>query len=162
MICKQSGDACLLEGANLGNVHFVINIFVLDLYGQHFGNICKLNIYVGIRCKLPIIWEYCNLNIYFGIGYILGGICQVGGFCALCVHRVGEFVYFVIHIFVLNITCQQLGNLCQFYSYMVSYIFCKQFRDAISCICVILYLHSLYLCIWDLGTSIWIYLKQDM
>ena len=103
IICKQSGDACLLEGANLGNVHFVINIFVLDLYGQHFGNICKLNIYVGIRCKLPIIWEYCNLNIYFGIGYILGGICQVGGFCALCVHRVGEFVYFVIHIFVLNI-----------------------------------------------------------
>ena len=82
----------------MGNVHFVINIFVLDLYGQHFGNICKLNIYVGIRCKLPIIWEYCNLNIYFGIGYILGGICQVGGFCALCVHRVGEFVCFVIHI----------------------------------------------------------------
>ena len=68
----------------------------------------------------------------------------------------------IMYIFVLNITCQQLGNLCQFYSYMVLYIFCKQFRDAISCICVILYLHSLYLCIWDLGTSIWIYLKQDM
>ena len=59
-------------------------MLVLDVNCQSFGNIC-------------------NLNIYFGIGYILGGICQVGGFCALCVHRVGEFVYFVIHIFVLNI-----------------------------------------------------------
>ena len=48
-----------------------------------------------------------------------------------------------------------MGNLCQFFSYMVLHI-CKQFRDVISCICVILYLHSFYLCIWDLGTSIWI------
>ena len=36
-------------------------------------------------------------------------------------------VYYVINIFVLNITCQQMGNICQFNSYTVLYIFCKLF-----------------------------------
>ena len=41
-----------------------------------------------------------------------------------------------------------MGNICQFNSYTVLYIFCKHFRDAISCICVFLYLH-LCICVFE-------------
>ena len=50
---------------------------------------------LDVNC--PSFGNICNLNIYFGIGYILGDRCQVWGFCALCVCRVGEFVYVVIY-----------------------------------------------------------------
>ena len=33
------------SGAELGALHFVIYIFVLDIYGQHLGDICQLKVF---------------------------------------------------------------------------------------------------------------------
>ena len=54
--------------AGLGNVHFVTNIFVLDICGQHLGDICQLEVFCapfGRRVRECIF--FCNVYI----GYML-------------------------------------------------------------------------------------------
>ena len=101
-------------GTGLGNIHFVIYTFVLDIYCQQLGDICQLggvcapfghnvgeytfcNKYICIGYILPTIGE-CMLvefiywyGIYSGIVYILptiGGYISIGGcLSALWPHR---------------------------------------------------------------------------
>ena len=37
-------------------------IFVLDIYCQQLGNICQLNLYIGIGYILPTIADICQLE----------------------------------------------------------------------------------------------------
>ena len=50
-----------MEGAGLQNVHFVIYVFVLELYCQKFGNICKLDI---VFRKFMI--SLCSMTLHAG------------------------------------------------------------------------------------------------
>ena len=68
--CQQLGDNILLTGiyviwwvfvcplgAGLGNVHFLEYTFVLDIHCQQLGNICHLNLYIGIGYIIMFIWH---------------------------------------------------------------------------------------------------------
>ena len=72
-------------GTRLGNIHFVICTFVLDIYCQQLGDICQLE---GVSAPFGHkVGEYTFCNEYICIGYILptiGGFMSVGGcLCAL-------------------------------------------------------------------------------
>ena len=67
-------------GTRLGNIHCVINTFVLDIYCQQLGDLCQLE---GVCAPFGHkVGEYTFFNIYICIGYILpliGGHMSVGG-----------------------------------------------------------------------------------
>ena len=73
------------SGAGLGTLHFVIYIFVLDICGQHLGDICQLEVFCAPFGRRVRECTFCK--IYFSIGYMrstFGGYMSVGGFlCTL-------------------------------------------------------------------------------
>ena len=57
------------SGAGYGNVHFVMNIFVLDICCQHLGDICQLEVFCApFGCRVR---ECPFFNVVICIGYML-------------------------------------------------------------------------------------------
>ena len=78
---------CQLEGfCTPGNVHFVINIFVLDICCQHLGKIFQLEGFCAPFGRKVKECTFCNLyiSIYICIGYMLPKFWE---------HMSGEFLH---------------------------------------------------------------------
>ena len=63
--CQQLGvyvsgrESVPSSGAGLGNMHFVKDIFVSDIYYQQFGDIYQLDEYLAIGFILPKSGDVC-------------------------------------------------------------------------------------------------------
>ena len=80
--CQYLGDECKLEG-------------FCAPFGRRVGECTFLKLYSSITNDLGNI---CQLNIYVGIGYIMGDECKLEGFCAAYGCMVGECTFLKIYI----------------------------------------------------------------
>ena len=49
-------------GTRLGNIHFLIYIFVLDIYCQQLGDICQLEVVCAPFGAKVYTYSYCGIT----------------------------------------------------------------------------------------------------
>ena len=130
--CKLGEFLCTLRKQGWGKYIFRIKYLYWIYSANNLGNICQLNIYVGIGYIKPTVGglnvsrvhgsgiyaannlgNICQLNIYVGIGYVAVGYSSLGMIVGAFGGRVGEYTLLKIWIYAAN----NLGNKCCYWIY---------------------------------------------